>query len=193
MPYEMIYSRRTKWLQFMGCAFVLLALGCSRSIPADTANWFQAEVVSQSFDSLASSFSLYKWNGSLLALGGDAGTPMVFFLRNDEKTWKATPTANPLQTPLDCNPKANEFVVTRGSVQGDRMEMSFVTASLTEDGSFTAVETHSLTVDKATLFAKTNQNVTISRAKKPFSRLFAGGTVEGPQIYVPYCMEGDTV
>jgi len=173
-------------------AIILMEAGCGKPITIDTINWSKSEQIAQSSDSLSSSFSLYKWNKSLMALGGDARTFAVHFLQDDGRNWNRLPTTDPGWIPMDCDSSNNRFIVARGVIAGDEIEVNFLIASLTQDGSFVLRTNTSWKGNKTILFGKTDPNVMLLKGARPVYPLFTGSTFDDSVIYVPYCIQGET-
>jgi hypothetical protein len=150
----------------------------------DTSAWTEAEEVAKSTDSLATSLSLYKWNSSLLALGGDSGTFAVRVL--DAKDWRTLSKIDPGWIPMDADPKANRFVRSRATLLSDSLDARFTIGSLSPDGQFTTRATAPLHLDRAKLFSTTIATLRMSESKKPVEIGFDAGTMEGEEIRIPY-------
>jgi hypothetical protein len=64
--------------EIIAIVFLMFGGGCSKkSASTDTGKWSLPQEVAKSSDSLATSFSLHKWNGMLLTYGGEAGTGLA--------------------------------------------------------------------------------------------------------------------
>lgn len=174
-------------------AVLLVGFGCSKPVVVDSANWSKPQVVSQSSDSLSASFFLYNWNGSLVALGGDAGSFAIHFLREDGAGWRTIHTDNLGCIPMDCDPVTPKVVVTRGVLRPDKIEMSFAYFQLGLDGTLQNQTTNYLTFDCAKFFQTKNPNVRFPASKKLYAQPFAGGVIRGAEIYVPYSMYAVTL
>jgi len=182
-----------KQLRFIFGTVVVLAVGCNKQVATDDADWSKTQEIGKSADSLSTSFTPYKWNGALLALGGEAGTFAMRFLTEDGAGWRTVPIADPGWVPLDSDPKVNRLVVTRGTIQGDKIELTFIIASLTQDGSFSKKSSRPLILDKSDIFGASTGNVHLSLADRPVTVLFAGGAMGPTQIHIPYCIRGRTM
>jgi hypothetical protein len=181
---------------------LLISCGCTKLSPpvaVDAVNWSKSEVVSQSADSLISSFMLYKWNKSLIALNNDAGQLVIYFLQDGGTTWKEKINSNPAIgnkpgcTLLDCDPVANRFISVRGTILGDTMEVIFSSGSISSDGSILVAMKPVWRADKTVLFGKTGSNVTLwSHNNRPITPVYTWGTFSDSVIYIPYSIHGET-
>ena len=164
--------------------------GCDKPVPVDTNSWSASQVVSQSRDSLASVFALHKWNNSLLALNGDTGSVVVYFLQEDGKTWREEKSSLPKSLlPLNCDPKSNRFAISRGKMMGDKMDVTFLVGSIDRDGSLRNSVEKNLPFNVNSFFDKPNPGVTFSRG--PATAVFAQGVLADTYICIPYGLFGD--
>jgi len=67
---------------------LVFSSGCREQNTERPNTWSQPQETAKSSDSLSTSFSLYTWNVSLLALGGDAGTYAARVWEEDARIWK---------------------------------------------------------------------------------------------------------
>jgi hypothetical protein len=164
--------------------------GCDKPVPVDTNSWSASQVVSQSRDSLASGFALHKWNNSLLALNGDTGSLVVYFLQEDGKTWREEKSSSPKSLlPLNCDPKSNRFAISRGKMMGDKMDVTFLVGSIDRDGSLRNSVEKSLPFNANSFFDKPNPGITFSRGSA--TAVFAQGVLADTYICIPYGLFGD--
>jgi hypothetical protein len=169
-------------------------VGCRKSPLVDSANWSKPEVVSHSRDSLISSFSLYKWNNTLLAVNHDAGPLSVYFLQEDGETWR-TKGSQDDWLPLNVEPSGTRFVASKGSRFEDNLTVNFFTGLISPNGDYEVTAKNTWKTDKAAFFGKTGTNVSFESWNKngPVPQPFLGGIFNGPAIHIPYCIRGDTI
>lgn len=185
-------QRRLRLLLCIGVALVLVT-GCSKQRMETTDVWLQHQEIAKSSDSLSTSFSLYRWNSSLLTLGGDAGTFAARVLEEDGKNWRTVSTANPGWIPMDVAAGENRFVIARATLWSNRVEARFSTGSLSPDGRFESTPNAVLPVNKAQLFPDSPPNVEINENERPARVGFVGGVIEGANLRVPYSIHGTLI
>lgn len=174
----------------IGAAFVLVS-GCRDQRFVEVGVWSKPEEVAKSSDSLSASFGLYKWNGSLMTLGGDAGTFATRILQEEGKNWRDVSKIDPGWIPMNVDPQTNRIVVSRGILTSDSVEVSFTTCAISADGRYVTKTNNPIVLDKKKLFGTSDQNLRMTYGgDRPVQIAFAGGTMEGTRIYVPYCIEG---
>jgi hypothetical protein len=174
---------------FFGAVLVLVA-GCGQRRMDDMGVWSQPQEVAKSSDSLSTSFSLYKWNGTLLALGGDAGTYAARVLEEEgASSWKTVSTVDPGWIPMDVDPKGNRFVIARGIIWSNRLDARFAIGSLSHEGRYVSETGLSISLDQRKLFPNGNPNLRMWEWDRPGNALFSGGVPEGAEIRIPYCID----
>lgn len=167
---------------------LLLTFGCGKPVAVDSGNWSAPQPVSQSRDSLDTSFSLHKWNNSLLALNDNSGTVITYSLPEDGKSWKEQKTSSPDSwLPLDCDPKENRFLVARGKMSDSNMDVSFITGSISQDGGFRVSAEKTLAFSVATFFGGQSSGVKFGGGTAVFARV----AFSGANIYIPYGLFGE--
>ena len=167
-------------------------IGCRKALPVDASNWSPPQSVSQSRDSLGSTFSLYKWNNSLLALNGDAGNLTLYLLNKDENNWKEKVSGcSSSWALLDADPTTNQVVICRGTKLGDKLDVTFLRGVVNEDGNISIVSDKKWNGDKSDLFGRTGRNLTIYSSDKPAYPVYRKGIVEGSNICIPYSVRGE--
>ena len=174
---------------------LFVGVGCNKPTSVDIVNWSKPEVVSQSKDSIGSSFSIYKWNNTVIALNNDAGPFSVYFLQADGKTWMERAGAPSDWLPLDIDPFGNRFVTCKGSRLGDNLTVSFFTGLICPNGDLQITAKEAWKTDKAAFFSKTGTNVSFESWNKngPVLEPYWGGTFNGSEIFIPYCIRGNTI
>lgn len=174
------------------CIAVVLMLfrGCGEASIMDSNAWTKAIEVGKSTDSLSTSLSLYRWNNSLLAVGGDSGTFATRILAGDGKSWKTVSTVDPGWIPMDADPNENRFVRSRATLSSDSLDVRFAIGSLSPDGLFATRTTAPLHLDQAKLFPTAIPNLKMLQFKQPVEVGFVRGTMKGAEIRVPYYIEG---
>ena len=189
----MKHMKRTSLLAGFLAGMGMLLVGCGKPSVLDTANWSKPETVAKSSDSLASSFSLYKWNKSLMALGGDARTFAVHFLQDDGRSWNRLPITDPGWIPMDVDPQQNRFVISRAAIWTNSVNAQFVIGSLSPDGRFTSETTTHLILQQSKLFPNARPDLEMSPWGRPAQAMFVGGAMDDAEIRVPYCIDATPV
>jgi hypothetical protein len=167
--------------------------GCGKEPPHLDANaWSPPQAISHSRDSLGSTFSLYKWNSSLLALNGDTGSLSLYFLNEDEKSWKEKSSSYAGSwSLLDTDAGTNKIVICRGTALGDKLDVNFLYAAIDLNGNLSIIFDKNWHGDKSELFGKTGKNITIYSSDKPAHPVFRRGVVDGSTICIPYSVRGE--
>jgi hypothetical protein len=173
---------------------LVVFIGCQKERTDMASAWTVSREVAKSSDSLSTSFSLYRWNGSLLALGGDAGTYAARILEDDGKSWKTISTTDPGWIPMDADPTGNRFVISRATLFSNRLDATFSIGLITSDGRLSSESKAGLAVNKAQLFPNSQPNLEMTLDERPAKAMFAGGViVEGREIRIPYSISATPV
>jgi hypothetical protein len=174
-------------------AVLILGSGCEKPVPVDAISWSQPTTISHSRDSLGSSFTLYRWNNSLLALNGDTKAFSSYFLNEDGKSWKEKlSNQSGSWAILDADAHSNRVVICRGLMQGDKLDVDFLLGSIHQNGSVSTLSDKAWSGDKTAFFGKTSVNITLSQSSRPQHPVYARGVIDGPDVYIPYSLEGES-
>lgn len=177
-----------KRFRFCVCIVPLLLVSCSdQNLGAGA--WSPPQEVARSSDSLSSSLTLYKWNGSVLALGGDDGTYAARVLDESDNLWKSVSTDNSGGPTVDA--AENRFVVVWGTLSADRLDVESSTRSLSPEGRFITAAAGALSLRKGELFPEAPPNLYLlqNENRGPVRIGFAGGVIERSEIRIPYCID----
>jgi hypothetical protein len=180
-------------LQRLAIAFLLFNVGCRKASVENTVNWTSPQPLSQSQDSLISSFSLHKWNNSLLALNADSGTLEVFVLDDNGQSW-VKEQSRPLDwLPVALDSISNRWVAAQATLSGGTAAVEFRLGRFTPGAGF-AVETRELwRADKSAVFATSPPEASFGgSAEKPLQQPFWGAVFHDSTICMPYCLRGET-
>jgi hypothetical protein len=172
---------------------LILLVGCREQRDAQTGVWSKPEEMAKSSDSLSTSFSLYKWNSSLLAIGGDSGTFASRVLDEDGKNWKTLSTANPGWLPMNVDSRQNRFVVSRATIWTNSVNAQFVIGSLSPDGRFISETTTHLILQQSKLFPNDRPDLEMSPWGRPVQAMFVGGAMDDAEIRVPYTINANSI
>lgn len=168
-----------------------MTCGCSKQFQEDYANWSKVAEVAKSSDSLSASFSLYKWNGTLLTFGGDAGTFAARALRDDGMQWDVISKNDPGWMPMDCDPSTNRIIVSKGALTSGQVEIKFKTCAISPDRKYHETTSDPLILKKEMLFGTSDPNLQmVYGGDRPVQVAYAGGTIQSSYIHIPYCMDG---
>ena len=155
-------------------AVLILGSGCEKPVPVDAISWSQPTTISHSRDSLGSSFTLYRWNNSLLALNGDTKAFSSYFLNEDGKSWKEKlSNQSGSWAILDADAHSNRVVICRGLMQGDKLDVDFLLGSIHQNGSVSTLSDKAWSGDKTAFFGKTSVNITLSQSSRPQHPVYA--------------------
>ncbi|TAK99041.1 MAG: exo-alpha-sialidase [Verrucomicrobia bacterium] len=168
-------------------------VGCRQKSEASSGVWSKPVEIAKSSDSLSTSFSLYRWNGTLLTLGGDSGTFAARVLEDNGQDWRTVSSADPGWIPLDADAKESRFVIARDTIWRDKLEATFSVVSLSADGRFTKGNTASLHFQKDALFPGAPSNLELHPWDGQGHGAFWGGTLNGEEIRLPFCIEGTPI
>jgi len=170
----------------------LVSFGCNKPVAMDTTSWSQPIIISHSRDSLGSTFSVYKWNDSLLALNGDTKTLSSYFLNEDGKSWnEELSNHSGSWAILNTDAHSNTVVICQSTMQGDKLDVDFLLGSIHQDGSFSTLSDKAWSGDKTVFFGKTSAGITLSSSAKPMHPVFSRGVLDGPDFYIPYSIAGE--
>src|SRR5262249_40378938 len=111
----------------------LLVAGCSRQ-RSDVDAWSPAQEVARTSDSLTGSFTLYRWNNSLLTLGGDDGTAGVRTFDQRSNSWRTLSTGDLGWSPGAIDPKGNGLMTAGATVLKHAVKSEFTVGTLESDG-----------------------------------------------------------
>jgi hypothetical protein len=180
---------------FVGAVLIYLT-GCRQQGTEPTNVWQNPQEVAKSWDSLSTSFSLYKWNGSLMTVGGDDGTFATRVLEDDGTQWRTISTVDPGwipmnadSIPMDADPKQNRFVIARATIWSNRLDANFSVGQLSPDGRLTTRTAAALSLAKVTLFPNAQPNLEMNESGRPAQARFADGVMEGIEIRIPHSID----
>ena len=188
----MISFGPVKRLGFCVGAVCLLLMSCSNQ-KLDSGAWSPPQEVARSSDSLSSGFTLYRWNGSLLALGGNAETATARGFEQDANAWKTLSTNDLGWLPSAADRHENGLLIARATILRHSVESEFTIGSLAPDGRFKSSTTTPLLLQQAALFPNAPPNLEINASERPGQLWFAGGVLDGLEIRVPYSITGEPV
>jgi hypothetical protein len=175
-------------------ALVLCGVGCKEPPGLDTGNWSEPKVISMTLDGTGSSFSLYRWNNSILAMNSDAGRLLVFILQPEGKTWEEKVNPPSEWLPLDVSPSENLFLASKGLLHKNELTVSFFVGQIASSGRLTVTKKSIWVADKARFFDRSADNVFFEAWNSgPVPQPFWGGLMLGDDLYVPYCIRGATL
>lgn len=171
------------------CLGLMLTLfvGCREGGDDSGAAWSDRQEIAKSSDSLSAGLALHRWNGSLLALGGDEGTYAARVLAEDGKSWKTIATTNPGWPAVDADGDRNRLLISRATLSNDRLDVGFSVASFSS-GQFVTNSMAALGIDKGVLFPNAQNNLEMTIGGRPAEIAFASSVVEEEEIRVPYCI-----
>lgn len=167
-------------------ALVLIATACRKATRTDDSrNWTNPATISFSRDSLSSLFSVYEWNGTLLALNGDKGNLSVLLFDEQANKWMERVSPYPASwAMLNADRNTNRVVVCHASLLPDKMQVSFLNSEVRKDGRLSRTNEQSWHGQKTDLFGDVGPNVSI--VDSPSQVCYRRGIVFGAEAYVPY-------
>ncbi len=184
-------SRPMKFFPFCIC-LGLLAASCSRQKP-DTAAWSPPQPVAKSSDSLTTSFTLYRWNGSLLTLGGDDGSSAVRVFEQESNGWRTLSTGDLARLPSAVDPHGRSLVAAGATALRHSVDSEFTVGTLEADGRVKSAGSFSLSLRQETLFPKAPSNLEINESDRSVEVPFFGGMMDGLAVRVPYSLTGTPI
>jgi hypothetical protein len=170
----------------------LLLMSCSDQ-KLDAGAWSPAQEVASSSDTLFSSFTLYRWNDSLLTLGGDDGSRSARVLEADSGNWKTISTNDLGGLPSSVDPHGTGMVMGRATLLIHTVESQFTAGSLTPDVGFNPSGAVPLLLEQTTLFPKAPPNLEINYNELPGLVRFSGGVMDGLEIRIPHSITGTPI
>lgn len=176
---------------YVGGVLVLLT-GCGQQQKEGSGVWSQPQGIAKSSDSLSTSFSLYRWNGSLLTLGGDDGTNAARVWEDDSKDWRTISTVESGWKPMWLEPNGLRFLTSWATLWSNRIDARFSIGSFS-DGRVVSHSSGALSVRKEKLYPNAQPNLEMTLDERPAQIGFAGGDMEDKEIRVPYCVTATLV
>ena len=173
----------------LGFAMALLGFGCTKSSPPIDTTWSFPQDFSQGDSGLARGLSLYRLNGTLVAQKGET----CFFFDGAQSVWNKKSISG-LGSLTAVDPNGNGVVFVGGNISGKTLTLDFSVGMLDPQIGLKILKGCSLVSDQSELFPdlRTNQMLRLPN-RNPEPVFLDRGMIESSNVFVPYCVHGETI
>ena len=175
---------------------VFLVSRVRRPAPQVDTRWSPQQSFSQSGSALVSSFSLYKWDRTIITQSKEGGALKYSFYDDTKGAWKEKAITDfpPGDTVNMADPGGKGVVFIAGAVSEKSLEMRFACGMLDPQSGLNMSNQRKMIFDQTQLFQNLRTNQSLGDARvKPYFPDIGRGFIDGLTICIPYCLQGDTL
>ena len=186
----------SNWINVFVCT-VVLVVGCTKQAGEIVQGWSKPIKVTDSKDGLVDGVNLYKWHSTIIALQGlDDRSARCFLMNSDAGSWTEVQITGIPHGYFWAEPEIDQSndraLFEQGHIETNQLVMKVLTGRMTDQIAFQDVVEMKWVTGKQVLFGKTSQNVSMNGSGRNKWPSLGIGLLNGQEIYVPYCIRGET-
>jgi hypothetical protein len=176
-------------------------IGCNKASDQTDCGWTSPTVVTSSKDSLVGGVNVYKWHDTIIVLQGmDDRSARCFLMGRNSNSWSevsllGVPRGDYYWAEPDMDQTNDRVAFEQGYMEDNQLKMGVLLGDLTVSGNVVVQNgmERKWQEDKKALFGETDTNVSLNGPwKRNWPRLGVG-VIKGSDIYLPYCVNGETL
>ena len=175
----------------------VLSISCSRQVVQTDRNWSPPIIVTGTKGGLMGGINVYKWQDTPIVLQGlDDRTARCFLMNRESNTWSEAHLAGVPQGYLWAYPTidqaSDKVFLEQGYMENDQLVMNVLVGRMSGSVAVRDVVERKWLTDKKTLFRETGSNVRLNDPGKRNWPSSGIGVINGLDMYIPYCLSGQT-